>query len=185
MKCVIIFFLFQAFSFVLIAQATKQGWNNYGTHAELNWADFKGNNPNTDVTAAAEVNTSLEFKWGYQTDETTIHFMYEVFALQNPNASWVDSTQKTTRVLQHEQLHFDITELHARMFRKWLEAFDYTNTRNLRRVLNNKYREVKIAWKRMQQEYDLETNHGILAEEQLNWNQKVQKLLSLYNDYKS
>ncbi len=169
----------------LWAQATKQGWNNYAVHPELVWEDFKGKNPNINTTTAAEVNTSLELKWGYKTEGTEIEFIYEVYALQNPNASWVEVTQKTERVLSHEQLHFDITELHARIFRKWLSEFDYLNTRNLRRQVNRKYTEIKIAWKRMQQEYDLDTNHGILFKEQSLWNDKLEVLLEKYSNFKS
>lgn len=181
-----LFFILCFVTSACFAQDTKQGWNDYAEHSQLTWDDFKGKNPNTDATAAAEVNTSLEFKWGYQTIGIDINFLYEVLAMQNPNASWVDSNQKTLRVLNHEQIHFDITELHARMFRKWLSEFDYINTRNLRRQLNGKYTKVKIAWKRMQQEYDLETNHGILfVTHQENWNKKIADLLIEFAAFKS
>lgn len=185
MKLLIVFISVFCFYVVGIGQSTKQGWNEYGAHPVLKWKDFKGVNPNKSSYTAAEVNTSLEFQWAYEIEGTNIEFLYKVFAMQNPKASWVEITQKTNRVLAHEQLHFDITELHARMFRKWLSEFEYLTTRNLRRRLNTKYTNVKIAWKEMQQAYDRDTNHGISAVEQAKWEKKINDLMSKYIEFKS
>ncbi len=180
------FIISMVLSYAVFSQDISPGWNDYKTHSQLTWKDFIGNKPELyPDSSAAEVDMNLDFKWGYQTEGIEIQFLYEVYALQNPFASWVDPRHKRDDVLAHEQLHFDITELHARILRKRLSEFDYINTRNLRRQVNRMYEQVKITWKSMEKEYDKETNHGILTEQQSLWVEKVALLLEKYSQFKS
>ena len=52
----------------------------------------------------------------------------KVYAHFYPDKSWVIKEQSSEHILNHEQLHFDITELHARKFRKQLSTLKVSNS---------------------------------------------------------
>ena len=52
---------------------------------------------------------------------------FEVNAFFYPNESWYKPDVCNNLILSHEQLHFDITELHARKFRQMVSNTRFTN----------------------------------------------------------
>ncbi|MEJ6981581.1 hypothetical protein WG906_14030 [Pedobacter sp. P351] len=67
--------------------------------------------------------------------------------------------------LEHEQLHFDITELFARKIRKVIQQKGPMFPRDAQKLFTI-YLEELEAW---QDTFDNETEHGIKTEEQLRW----------------
>ena len=101
--------------------------------------------------------------------------MYSYF---DPGQSWVHPDHRVPALLNHEQLHFDITELFARMMRKEMSKYYFKSVSEF--VSSKMDSEVKAIFTRlynehmlMQQKYDVETQHGILSDEQALWEKDI------------
>src|SRR5690606_30202906 len=85
----------------------------------LSWNDFKSA-PNQSSSFHANTSAGISYSWGIKNSNGIIELNYEVLSFFNPENSWVKPGSDNKYLLQHEQLHFDITELHARKLRKKL-----------------------------------------------------------------
>lgn len=105
---------------------------------------------------------------------------FEVNSYFYPQLSWVDGNSKKEYLLGHERLHFDITELHARILRKKLKEinFDELNS-DPKKVLDSVYEIVEKDRREMQTRYDRETNHSLNKEIEAKWRLFVEEQLSL------
>src|SRR5690606_40361550 len=62
----------------------------------------------------------------------------------NPHLSWVVPASRNDYLLKHEQLHFDITELHARKLRRELANISVEKLgKNAKEVLNAYYEKME------------------------------------------
>ena len=96
--------------------------------------------------------------------------------------SWVKKDQKTKSLLRHEQLHFDITELFARKFRKALTEMYWTKS-NLSNNFNKLYKTTREACTKYQELYDAETDHSKKKEKQRVWEERIERELKQYENY--
>ncbi len=152
----------------------------YNEQPKLTWNSFKGEKP-SNTEFAASVNTGIGFKWSYATDQGIIDLQYEVVSYVQPNFSWVVEKEKDAELLTHEQLHFDITELHARMFRKRLSEYKFG--RNIRKAMSKIHGDIEFERNQMQKTYDNETEHSKNTVKQLFWEEKIAKLLEKFKAY--
>jgi len=142
----------------------------------LTWRDFQGTPPE-DGSEGAMTSYTLYSAWKCR----GAAFEFRVVAGFRPRQSWVkavvlnDTTQRRT-VLGHEQTHFDLSEVHARIMRR---AF-----RGLQRPcsmsdgdLSGMVRRLIQAEKAEQRRYDAETNHGLRASQQAAWSAAVARRL--------
>jgi len=106
---------------------------SYAERSKLDWSDFRGR-PEMNSTFDASVNTGITYQWSYGKDKGDIELNYQVDSFCYPSLSWVKRGQMSDHLLFHEQLHFDISELHARIMRKRLK--EYKAGKNIRRDLN-------------------------------------------------
>ncbi len=146
----------------------------------LTWEDFQGNPNynyrNRDISALTS--SGIVHYRGCENGKIT----YRVRAYFEKNESWYKNAAKTDYHLAHEQLHFDVTELHARKLRKLLDEQNYRCgeeeqfERYIRQYLNN--------WEVTQQAYDFSTHHSLNKKQQKNWHHKIAFELSLMDDYK-
>jgi predicted secreted Zn-dependent protease len=89
--------------------------------------------------------------------------------------SWSKNKQSES-LLAHEQMHFDLTEVHARLLRQKL-----ARTPGL--CGSDKARFGKIVdgyfagWKTEQDQYDQESNHGLNQQQQRKWEEKIARRL--------
>jgi len=159
---------------VIEASDTIKYW---GDNSKLSWNDFQ--------YIDADVNNNSEYA-GIITyiiknfEFAEFNFNYEIIAVMNPEKSWTLDTSNIL-LLQHEQLHFDITELYARLIRKKLENLktDYhiSESQDILDAANSLDEE----WKKYHELYDSETSHGTNPDKQIEWNKKI---LSKLNDLK-
>jgi hypothetical protein len=165
-----------AFFFLIFISKAQPATGNYkefilwSDSLKLSWNDFKGT-PIPNSAEAAMTASSMEFSYGTKGTKVTWNVTCKFF----PQLSWVKQDKKSDYIFKHEHLHFDITELYARLFRKRL-------TENVRS--NNDVSKMKIIsknimkeWAEEQNKYDKETNHSINEEQQAIWNANVQKRL--------
>ena len=103
-------------------------------------------------------------------------FSGTVKATFDPNTSWLrDAKGATPMLLRHEQLHFDLTEVYARLLRQKLVAFQAkANCEKLQPAFDNLTKPLYTAWNREQNRYDQETNHGLNAVRQVYWEKQTQ-----------
>ncbi len=172
------------FTIVLILFVTNNngfvGKFSYAEKDYLEWSDFRGK-PKFDSTFDASVNTGITYQWSYGKDKGEIELNYQVDSFCYPSLSWVKRGQMSEDLLSHEQLHFDISELHARIMRKRLK--EYKAGKNIRRDLNKMYKLVERMRINMQQRYDEETDHSKNKVNQAKWDKKIETLMWYYRDY--
>lgn len=82
------------------------------TFKPLSWDDFKGK-PDKKSNAAAVTFSGISF--GIETKADSIQFTIK--STFDCKRSWVNKTLANPYILQHEQLHFMITEIYARRLR--------------------------------------------------------------------
>lgn len=103
-------------------------------------------------------------------------FSATVTATFDPNTSWFQSPKTASEaLLRHEQLHFDITEVYARLMRQKLVLFAAkADCAKLQPAFNNVTKGVYAAWDNEQNRYDQETGHGLNAARQAAWEKQTQ-----------
>ncbi|KUG08410.1 DUF922 domain-containing protein [Solirubrum puertoriconensis] len=139
----------------------------------LTWADFKAR-PNTADPLHALTTANI----GAQIGCKDYVFSANVQATFTPTESWVKAPQTASAaLLHHEQVHFDLTEVHARMLRQRLQTIKFDCER-LQPAFNNLMKVAITAWQREQQRYDVETNHGLNLVKQKAWHEQVQQRLT-------
>lgn len=175
------FFFFLLVSCSLLAQKPIQDTVTYRNYNILKWTDFKADVPE-NTPFSASVSTGMSYKWSYSTSRGVIDFRYNIEAKLYRNFSWSIYDKDKEAVLKHEQIHFEITELFARKFRKALE--EYEIGRSIRNDVTKIYENLEKERVAMQLLYDEETEHSIKKEAQLAWENKVELLLEQYDAYK-
>ena len=103
-------------------------------------------------------------------------FSGTVQATFDPNTSWFrDAKNAPATLLRHEQLHFDLTEVYARVMRQRMVTFQArANCLKLQPAFNNFTKLVYAEWDREQNRYDQDTNHGLNAPRQVFWEKQIQ-----------
>jgi hypothetical protein len=145
----------------------------------LTWDNFKGPADKKSFFYAATSSAftiSTELK---NQDELITSF--RVFF--DPKKSWKKKKYLSDELLKHEQNHFDITEVYARLLIKKLSAIQTNDPKKIIQAIKLEYSRSIADAKKKQTEYDKETNHGKLKEKQEQWNTKVKDMLSETKDF--
>lgn len=180
MKRVVLTFLLFCSTF-LFAQRDKEKiqWDQ---DRPLTWSDFKGKpSPSNDFKASTNSGMSISWSLSKRGNKEALKD-YEVKANFYPNSSWKrENITRKEYILAHEQLHFDISELHARKLRKALS--EYEGGKNLQKELTAIYRKYEKERSNMQNALDVESDHSRIEQEELKWRDFVQKELQKYSKY--
>ena len=148
---------------------------SWSVDRRLSWEDFRGNpddsNPHHALTAAnLAVNANCKNQG----------FTYEVKCVFLPSESW-SKNKKSEKLLEHEQLHFDLTEVHARLLRRKLQALSCDN---LKEKLNSTVSSAFTKWKAEQNAYDRASKHGLNVEQERLWAANIARRLKELESYK-
>ncbi|WP_192820746.1 DUF922 domain-containing protein [Rufibacter sp. LB8] len=134
----------------------------------LTWNDFAGE-PAPENSHHALTSTNMEMK--VKCEDNQLKFKVE--AVFNPRESWTRN-KNSAELLAHEQLHFDLTELHARQLRKRLSTL--TNACQKGAADLNRYATQAFDnWHKEQDQYDKESRHGLDQEVQERWMASVEE----------
>ncbi|RDV12632.1 DUF922 domain-containing protein [Pontibacter diazotrophicus] len=147
----------------------------WSMNRRLSWEDFRGQpdekNPHHALTAAnLAVNANCKNQG----------FTYQVNCVFLPTESWTKN-KKSQQLLEHEQLHFDLTEVHARLLRKELQNL---NCANLKEKLNATVSRAFAKWKADQEAFDTASKHGVNAEKERQWAATIAQRLRALESYK-
>ncbi len=141
----------------------------------LTWSDYKAS-PDRNSDAAASTTTYLMVSYNISSND----FSFRIESKFSKTRSW--GLHKTPYILAHEQGHFDISEIFARMLNKNLKEYTF-NKRTYQQDLKKIYQDILDEKETMQNRYDRETNHSINKEKQEEWLKQINKLLKQYEDY--
>lgn len=139
-------------------------------------ADFKGSVLDRPFRAATSSTFSYK-TWGRPIDGYATFTVETYFNCTN---SYFKMHSDSTMVLQHEQLHFDITELHARKFVKRIST-EIKSTKDLNTVGETILKEISNELHIYQDKYDSEVYSD--RTKQSLWNETVKIALETYKAY--
>ena len=168
------------FGIVLATQISVAQDITWSPKGSLSWNDFKGK-PDTSNPYHASTQSGVQYLSSWQSSGGKTKLSLTVFAYFDKKRSWLKEGKGTDRLLRHEQLHFDISELHARLLRKELSTYAFTDKHD--DEVQRLFKENTKARNTMQERYDAETNHMINKEAQLAWEDSIAARLSELEDY--
>ena len=143
---------------------------------KLTWDDFHGV-PDTTTIGMAGTSSGFWFRSFYTTD-TTLEFVVSTIFFKKH--SWVKTNwDKTAYALNHEQRHFDITEVYARKLRQAFKSYKL-NKATVIKDCDKFYNSLRIERDKMQAVYDMETKHSLNISKQKEWDAKIDKWLQEY-----
>jgi hypothetical protein len=176
MKALYFFLLFVCIGCLASAQTERILWSK----KSLKWRDFQGA-PDSSSSYAAVTRSWVEERYRL-TPQRELQFV--IAAWFYPANSWIKGGRGTDYMLEHEQLHFTLTELYARKMRKYLsEAIFYDSTFRFEIPLLLKHFQEEV--RNEQKRYDAETNHCVNRLKQEDWSSSISlemKKLSAYSD---
>ncbi|MCB9171238.1 MAG: DUF922 domain-containing protein [Flavobacteriales bacterium] len=142
-------------------------------HPTLSWSDFKGD-PKTLPEGYAAI-THSEISASYATDASGVRTHVQCWFV--PSLSPVSRTGRTSAMLlQHEQGHFDLTEVYARQLRQAF-AHERLTRGNVAKRVSFLADSVTHALDARQDLYDRETHYGQEEAVQLTWTARITKEL--------
>ena len=145
----------------------------------LKWSDFIGP-ANTKTSMQALTFSSVKVSSHSEGNE----IIADVVCFFDKNKSWTKDTTHAL-LLKHEQLHFDITELHARIIRQKISLIKEKDPKKKLEAISKTVQSVMNDCRAEQDKYDEQTQHGILEAKQDEWVASVKKRLTQYAAYKS
>ncbi len=147
---------------------------------KLTWEDFKGK---TDRRLDSNVAARSSCRFGIRVDTSNAPNVTVVVTNEFiRHQSSVRPERKTPALLAHEQLHFDLCEVYARILRKRL-ADTQLSLHNANRVATDIFLEVYKTYKERQWAYDEETHHGLEPVPQQHWAHGIEKELAALSAY--
>lgn len=155
--------------------ALKPGNNNpeslvdWSAERKLTWSDFQGK-PDPSTGNAALTSTSINIDYSYNTKE----LKYTIRCQFDPAKSW--GRVRNNHILGHEQAHFDIAEIHARVLYKMLMNYKFKNA-SVNEDIAKIYETVMQQHHDMQSQYDSETDYSRKPGIQQDWETKISETL--------
>jgi len=141
---------------------------------KLTWDDFKGPVP-PDAVPSATTASGISYRYSANLMHHEVNLDFEVTAYFYPEESWYKAELCDTHILQHEQLHFDISEVFARRMRAKLRQTSFTE--DVKSEIRKIYSETLKELEDLQDKYDWETNFSRNTEAQELWNTRIKEAL--------
>lgn len=155
--------------FLCISNVFAQPNNSLVLFAKnVQWSLFKGTSDSDTLGASISTSIYLEvFKVNVWSG--ILHF--KAYALMDPSKSWVKSGYADQYTLQHEQTHFNLTEMCARGLQTELNQMKLKSKKS--DVIQTTLTKWQSKLEVLQKQYDLETMGGNDSVAQNIWNEKI------------
>lgn len=174
-------FKYLCFLLLILGSQKKEDSIVWSENYRLQWSDFKAD-PDQFSDAVAITASGLTFNLSATTTSTKLlDYSAKVTAHFYPYQSWCKKEVVDSIVLAHEQLHFDITELHARKFRKLVTQKNFSL--NIKKELSQLQNRINKDLKEFQNKYDKESDFSRNVETQKYWQALVNQMLKELSDY--
>jgi len=179
MKFITILFLF--FSVIVPSgnEDEKIAWNE---NQKLSWSDFKAAPKGNGYVASTSSGISFSYNFSYKETGEIIDLDVSITSYFYPENSWFISSEASEYILKHEQTHFDISELHARILRKKISETSFS--KNLKIEIEAIYKSVEDKRRDMQHLFDDESDHSKIKEKEMEWEVFVEAQLKSYANWK-
>lgn len=171
-------FLNILFSWFILPFSTKEITTDeiaWKAKRKLTWDDFRAKANENDPLHALTA-TNIDMKAKCEDGKLKV----KVESVFSTGESWT-KTRKSDKLLFHEQLHFDITEIYARRLRKELSSVK--NICDKPEQINLITDRVFEEWKKQEDFYDKETNHGLNYAQMDIWAKKIEAELKQLEAY--
>src|ERR1039458_7492968 len=147
-------FILIVFSLVIATKSIAQNAIQWGPGVKVSWDDFQGA-PDASSSFSAYTAYELPYKYGW---DGTGKIKIEVWSQFMRGRSWKKPKDNQAALLMHEQKHFDIAEIYARVMRKEYAAYTLLhkhtdNTAAEIKAISDKILQYNYA---MQDKYDNE-----------------------------
>lgn len=150
----------------------EKDWN---PDSPLTWDDYQRSEKGTK-DSRSNSHTLCGERWIYKrVDSNQYKFVFKVKSVMVKNLSWVDPNYKTQELLEHEQLHFDLSEYFARQLLLALQKAQYTA--NYKTEMQEIRHNMTVQRNNLQELYDNQTKHSRNRILQAKWNLYVKHLL--------
>lgn len=156
----------------------KIEWNE---SKRLTWADFQGH-PQGAADYVASTNSGISFSFSYSEKNGKRNLEYTVKSNFYPKLSWYKPDLVSEYILKHEQAHFDISELYARILRKKLSEANFSE--NLKEEIEQIYEGNEMERRATQNKFDDETDHSKIPENEYKWRKYIAEQLELYEQWR-
>lgn len=151
------------------------------TDVQLDWDDFRGASDTTSKYMAMTFTKIKSVPVYYDADS----IIYNISNSFNCIDSW-SRDKNSSSLLKHEKLHFDISELVTRKVRKEYNKIRIVEFEKTYSRLSELFRYYTVTVKdSINALYDEETNHGIIASKQKEWEHKIANELIALDAYSS
>lgn len=172
---------FLVISFLLFSSEGDEVKMAWSATDKLTWEDFQGP-PQLNSGYVASTNSGLSFSYSFSMNGDEIDYSYKVNSYFYPESSWYIPLHVNQHILDHEQTHFDISELHARILRRKIE--NYVFSENFKSEIMKLYKETENERVAMQHQFDEESDHSKNKEGESQWEAFVQKEIKLYEPWR-
>lgn len=176
---IIFIFAFTLFGILVYAQGDsfddkkELEWNEF---YKLTWHDFQGQ-PTPKAAGDAGASVKIIAKPYLVKNKAR----YDVYVVFNRDKSW--KRDEAPQLLAHEQLHFDLAELYARMIRKRIQELNDQGVHEVK-TLNKAIQQLLEESNNADRQYDIETLHGALDQKQEAWSKRIKQELEELKAYK-
>ena len=171
MKIAITFIFFALTHSLMQCQAQLIQWNR---NVRIKWSDFEGKADRKSPFAAMSA-VGIHYKYSSLAVGDVVKIKFEINSKFDKTKSWSRKQLRTADVLRHEQLHFDISELVARQFRKEAESSSYSKHYKIEiAAVFNRY---TAYLERLQKKYDIQTEHSKNKLRQKEWENIIHREL--------
>ena len=146
----------------------------------LTWNDFNGKMKKRATYDAVTVSAI-----GSKFSGKSSTLIFDIEAIFFKNSSKKKSDKQSNALLKHEQGHFNITEIFARKLRQTIQKKKYKSYETISKIINQAYNKNNLAWQKMQNQYDRETQHSKKEEKQEELDIKIKKELAKLDHFKT
>jgi hypothetical protein len=159
----------------LLVGAQDEQFIEWSSAKRLTWDDYLAK-PSSLSDAAAITSTALGIEYHIRNALLT----YKITCRFSKTRSW--GKYKTNYILQHEQGHFDITEIFARKLAMEIKEYRF-NPRKYQDDLGKIYKRVMNEKEEYQNKYDTETDYSRDKEKQAEWLKKINDELEEMDEF--
>lgn len=147
---------------------------------QLQWSDFKATTASGSGFVAS-TSSGIGFSYSYKELNGKRDIKVVVVCNFYPQKSWYSKKDASDYILKHEQTHFDISELHKRIFKKRIDETNFSN--EMKKELEALFHETENDRVIMQREFDDESDHSKNKEKELEWETYVAQQLEAYEHW--
>jgi hypothetical protein len=150
----------------------------YDAKRPLSWEDFEGR-PDDMSKGDAGTYSGFSIQYGQTLGPAGLQVNVELVPFFDKTKSWVKPAGKTSDILRHEQLHFDITVLKAHQLAAAIQSASFSRE-HFKEELAGLQKKYQREMQDMQLQYDQETQHSLVKKQQILWETSIKSELKAY-----